>query len=180
YAGSLAWSNFFARLTHSHPGRVVWLVFNVMIAVVLMELGVFDALEHVLAVFGHIAISWIGALVGDLVINKPLGLSPRYVEFRRAYLFNINPVGVGSMALSFLASILAFTGMFGPLAQALSLFLALGLAILLAPTIALLTRGKYNLARQAPSSPAPAAALRCVICSNHFESEDMAHCPAYN
>ena len=29
YAGSLAWSNFFSRLTHSHPGRVVWLVFNV-------------------------------------------------------------------------------------------------------------------------------------------------------
>ncbi len=25
YAGSLAWSNVFARLTHSHPGRVVWL-----------------------------------------------------------------------------------------------------------------------------------------------------------
>src|SRR3981189_2568284 len=29
YAGSIAWSNFFPRLTHSHPGRVVWLVFNV-------------------------------------------------------------------------------------------------------------------------------------------------------
>src|SRR5260370_28306254 len=28
YAGSIAWSNFFSRLTHSHPGRVVWLVFN--------------------------------------------------------------------------------------------------------------------------------------------------------
>jgi purine-cytosine permease-like protein len=28
YAGSLAWSNFFSRLTHSHPGRVVWVVFN--------------------------------------------------------------------------------------------------------------------------------------------------------
>ncbi len=25
YAGSLAWSNFFARLTHSHPGRVEWM-----------------------------------------------------------------------------------------------------------------------------------------------------------
>ena len=36
YAGSLAWSNFFARLTHSHPGRVVWLVFNVLIAILLM------------------------------------------------------------------------------------------------------------------------------------------------
>ncbi len=28
YAGSLAWCNFFSRLTHSHPGRVVWVVFN--------------------------------------------------------------------------------------------------------------------------------------------------------
>ena len=46
YAGSLAWSNFFARLTHSHPGRVVWLVFNVLIAVLLMTLGVFEALEQ--------------------------------------------------------------------------------------------------------------------------------------
>ena len=27
YAGSLAWSNFFARVTHSHPGRVVWVPF---------------------------------------------------------------------------------------------------------------------------------------------------------
>lgn len=42
YAGSLAWSNFFSRLTHSHPGRVVWLVFNVAIALLLMELGVFE------------------------------------------------------------------------------------------------------------------------------------------
>ena len=32
YAGSLAWSNFFSRVTHSHPGRVVWVVFNALIA----------------------------------------------------------------------------------------------------------------------------------------------------
>jgi purine-cytosine permease-like protein len=30
YAGSLAWSNFFSRVTHSHPGRVVWVVFNTL------------------------------------------------------------------------------------------------------------------------------------------------------
>ncbi|MFX7140414.1 hypothetical protein ABTH88_21020, partial [Acinetobacter baumannii] len=78
YAGSLAWSNFFARLTHSHPGRVVWLVFNVLIAVLLMELGVFNAREHVLALYSLVAISWIGAVVADLVINKPLRLSPAH------------------------------------------------------------------------------------------------------
>lgn len=76
YAGSLAWSNFFARVARSHPGRVVWLVFNVGIATLLMLLGVFGALEVVLAVYSNVAVAWVGALVADLVINKPLGLSP--------------------------------------------------------------------------------------------------------
>ena len=76
YAGSLAWSNFFARLTHSHPGRVVWVVFNTLIALLLMELDVFQALGQILGLYSNIAISWMAAVVADLVINKPLGLSP--------------------------------------------------------------------------------------------------------
>ena len=55
YAGSLAWSNFFSRLTHSHPGRVVWLVFNVAIALLLMELGIYKALEKTLGLFSIVA-----------------------------------------------------------------------------------------------------------------------------
>ena len=76
YAGSIAWSNFFSRLTHSHPGRVVWLVFNVTIALLLMELGIFKMLEHILGLYSIVAVAWVGALVADLVINKPLGFSP--------------------------------------------------------------------------------------------------------
>jgi len=178
YAGSLAWSNFFARLTHSHPGRVVWLVFNVMIAIGLMELGVFDALEHVLAVFAHVALAWIGSLVADLVINKPFGLSPASIEFRRAYLYDINPVGVGSMMISLTISLLAFGGTFGALAQALSPFIALAITFVAAPLIAWRTRGRYNLARK-PDATHPLES-KCVICANTFEQPDMAHCPAYN
>jgi len=81
YAGSIAWSNFFSRLTHSHPGRVVWLVFNVTIALMLMELGIFRMLEHILGLYSIVAVAWVGALVADLAINKPLGLSP--AELRR-------------------------------------------------------------------------------------------------
>lgn len=205
YAGSLAWSNFFARITHSHPGRVVWLVFNVLIAIGLMEMGVFDALEHVLAIFAHVAIAWIGALVADLVVNKPLGWSPRGIEFRRAYLYDINPVGVGSMLLALILSLVAYAGAFGAVAQALSPFIALLAAFVTAPAIAHATRGRYYLARQphdladlaaqagcggdcgacADADARPEAgvrvySLRCVICSNVFESQDMAQCPAYN
>ncbi|WP_417529444.1 purine-cytosine permease family protein, partial [Marinomonas shanghaiensis] len=100
YAGSIAWSNFFSRLTHSHPGRVVWLVFNVTIALLLMELGIYQALGAILGVFAIAAVSWLGSLSADLLINKPLGLSPNYVEFKRAHLYDINPVGTGSMLIA--------------------------------------------------------------------------------
>src|SRR6185436_20486266 len=59
YAGSLAWSNFFARLTHSHPGRVVWVAFNTAIALLLMELDVFQVLGQVLGLYANLAISWL-------------------------------------------------------------------------------------------------------------------------
>ena len=180
YAGSLAWSNFFARLTHSHPGRVVWLVFNVAIAVLLMTLGVFQALEKVLGLYGNVAIAWVGALVADLVINKPLGLSPPGIEFKRAHLYDVNPVGLGSMLLAAAVSVLAYTGSFGPQAEAFAPFIALGTALLLSPLLAWLTRGRYYIARQPQTLAAPGQTLCCSVCENRFETEDMAHCPAYS
>ena len=113
YAGSIAWSNFFSRLTHSHPGRVVWLVFNVAIALMLMELGIFKMLEHILGLYSIVAVAWVGALVADLAINKPLGLSPAGIEFKRAHLYDINPVGVGAMLAATVAGIVAFVGVLG-------------------------------------------------------------------
>nr|WP_315249975.1 ATP-binding protein [uncultured Duganella sp.] len=175
YAGSLAWSNFFARLTHSHPGRVVWAVFNALIAVLLMELDVFQALDQVLGLYSNIAISWITAVVADLVINKPLGLSPKGIEFRRAHLYDINPVGVGAMLLASALSIAAFLGAFGPQAHAFSAFIALLTALVASPLIASATRGKYYIARQ----PEHVHSKTCVICEKEYEGEDMAHCPAY-
>ncbi|OYV01249.1 MAG: hybrid sensor histidine kinase/response regulator [Burkholderiales bacterium PBB5] len=179
YAGSLAWSNFFARLTHSHPGRVVWLVFNVAIAVLLMTLGVFEALERVLGLYSNVAIAWVGALVADLVINKPLGWSPKHIEFRRAYLYDINPVGLGAMLSATLLSVLAYTGLFGVLAQAWAPFIALGASMAISPLLAWWTRGRYYLARQEPPRWKPGEAVTCSVCENPFESDDMAWCPAY-
>ncbi len=143
YAGSIAWSNFFSRLTHSHPGRVVWLVFNVLVALLLMEIGVYKALEQTLALYSNVAIAWVGALVSDLVVNKPLGLRPPHMEFKRAHLYDINPVGVGAMTIATIVSITAFYGVFGPTAKALSAFVALTVAFVTAPLIAWATGGKY-------------------------------------
>lgn len=179
YAGSLAWSNFFARVTRSHPGRVVWLMFNVGIATLLMILGVFGALEKVLAVYSNVAIAWIGALVADLVINKPLGWSPQGIEFRRAYLYDFNPVGLGAMVTATVVGWVAYSGAFGPWLAAFSPLLALMVAMLVSPLLAWATHGKFYLARPPEKLGAPGELLRCAVCENQFESEDMASCAAY-
>ncbi|UZE96793.1 hybrid sensor histidine kinase/response regulator [Alkalimarinus alittae] len=179
YAGSIAWSNFFSRLTHSHPGRVVWLVFNVMIALLVMELGVYSALENILGIYSSIAVAWVGALVADLVINKPLGLSPRHIEFKRAHLYDINPVGVGAMLLASILGITAYSGEFGELAQALSPYIALFTAFLASPIIAYATQGRYYIARKASELNSQDGVVACKVCQNNFETEDMALCPAY-
>jgi signal transduction histidine kinase/CheY-like chemotaxis protein len=161
YAGSIAWSNFFSRLTHSHPGRVVWLVFNVLLALLLMEIGIFHAIDRILGLYANFAAGWIGALTADLIINKPLGLSPRYIEFRRAYLYDVNPVGAGALLLSVVVSSLSYLGVFGTTAETL------------APFVALFT------ARPADDITGEDQELRCTICENIFERADMAFCPAY-
>ena len=200
YAGSLAWSNFFSRITHSHPGRVVWVVFNTLIAFMLMEMNVFQALGDVLGLYSNIAMAWIMAVVADLVINKPLGLSPPGIEFKRAYLYDINPVGVGAMALASALSVTAHLGLYGEMAQAFSAVIAMTTAFVTAPLIAWATQGRYYIARTddsqarhavsslpaegaAPSWGGPAAERqtlrKCVICERDYEGPDMAYCPAY-
>jgi signal transduction histidine kinase len=178
YAGSLAWSNFFSRVTHSHPGRVVWVVFNTLIAFMLMEMNVFQALGDVLGLYSNIAIAWIMAVVADLVVNKPLGLSPKGIEFKRAYLYDINPVGVGAMAL-------ASTPRSRP---------SWACSVRWRRRSRRSSRWAWPSSRRPPSpgppraattSPArrragrPAALRRCVVCEREYEAPDMAHCPAY-
>ena len=177
YAGSLAWSNFFSRLTHSHPGRVVWVIFNTLIALMLMEMELFQALGRVLALYSNVAVAWMMAVVADLVINKPLGWSPPGIEFRRAYLYDINPVGVGAMLFASGLSIAAYLGLFGASLQPFAIFIALIVAFVTSPLIAWATRGRYYMARPPVQHSEPI--LSCTVCGKEYEREDMAACPAY-
>ena len=181
YSGSLAWSNCFARLAHYHPGRVVWLVFNVLIALLLSLMGIFATLEAVLSVYSSVAIAWIGALVADLVILKPAGISPPYIEFKRAHLYNFNPVGCGATLIGSAISVLAYAGAFGAVPRAYFAFLALGTAAIAAIVIAYATRGRYYIARPDLHfrDRTSDRMVRCCICERQYEAPDMADCPFY-
>lgn len=179
YAGSIAWSNFFSRITHNHPGRIVWLVLNVVIALLLMEIGIYRVLENTLAIFGILAIAWIGSLFTDLVINKPLKLRPAEFEFKRAHLFDVNPVGVGSMLFASTFGVCAYVGLMGEVVYALAPFITFALTLIISPCIAWFTKGKYYIARPNIKNASAESELICCICEHSFEQEDTSYCTAY-
>jgi purine-cytosine permease-like protein len=180
YSGSLSWSNFFSRLLHRHPGRAVWVIFQTALALVLMEVDIFDHIVTVLALYANVGIAWVAAMVSDLVLNRRvLKLAPAHVEFRRAHLFNVNPVGFGSMVLASACSIMAYFGLFGGVLAALAPFVSLALALALPPAFALATRGRWYLARTS-EFPAGVERITCGVCGGHYDVVDMATCPFHS
>jgi purine-cytosine permease-like protein len=182
YSGSLSFANFFSRVLHRHPGRAWYVLVNCGIALLLMELGAFAFLNTILGFYSNVAIAWIGAVVADLVVCKPLGWSPPYVEFKRAYLYAVNPVGFGSMVLASAVSVVAYFGAFGPIAAAWSPFIALLVAMVAVPVTARLTGGKYYLARpnlvSGPDSGAADLTVThvCEVCEDPYELPDVVDC----
>ncbi|HEX3789585.1 MAG TPA: histidine kinase [Pseudonocardiaceae bacterium] len=177
YSGSLSWSNFFSRLLHRHPGRAVWVVLQVALALALMEFDIFDHIVTALAWYANIGIAWIAAMVSDIVLNgRVFKLRPAETEFRRAHLYNINPVGFGSMVVAGVVSMLAFYGVFGVGASSFSPFVSFAVALVLPPIVAFATKGRWYIARTS-DLPADATELPCAVCGGSYDVADMATCP---
>jgi purine-cytosine permease-like protein len=181
YSGSLRWTNFFSTAFRWYPGRVYFVFFNVGISLVLMEANMFSFLNTLLGFYSNVAIAWIGAVVADLVINKPLlKTSPSFIEFKRAHLPMFNPIGFGSMLIASAFSIAAYFHAFGNTLSAWSPFLALAIAMVLSPVLSYTLRGKsLYIAREATIPPDDRSAdqVRCTVCDELYELPDTADCP---
>ncbi|KAA0927759.1 MULTISPECIES: purine-cytosine permease family protein [Rhodococcus] len=183
YSGSLAWTNSYTRITKTYPGRMVFVLFNLAIALILMEANMFSFLNDILGFYANCGIAWIAVVASDIVFNKYiLKLSPKVPEFRRGMLYNINPVGFGSMAASAILSILVFFGAFGPAIKPYSPIVALVLALILPPILAVATKGKYYLRRTDDGIDLPMfdehgnpsdALVMCHVSGMEFERPDM-------
>ncbi|NQX26500.1 hypothetical protein HQQ81_03940 [Microbacteriaceae bacterium VKM Ac-2854] len=183
YSGSLAWTNSFTRVTRTYPGRMVFVIVNLVIALALMELNMFDFLNTILGFYANCGMAWIVTVATDIAINKyVLKLSPKYPEFRRGMLYNWNPVGVVSLALSAGISIAMFFGAFGTGIAPFSPIFAVVIAIIATPIMAVLTKGRYYLRRtddgielpmlDADGNPSDALLL-CHVTGMEFERPDM-------
>ena len=190
YSGSLAWTNSYTRLTKHYPGRLVFLGVNLLIALILMEANMFDFLNTILGFYANCGMAWVVAVASDIAINKYLlKISPKRPEFRRGMLYAVNPVGFGSMIVSAGVSIAVFFGAFGPAIQPFSPLVAIVLALVLPPVLALATRGRYYLRRTDDGIDAPmydefgnpsGEVMRCHVCRERIERPDLARCATHD
>lgn len=190
YSGSLAWTNAYTRVTKHYPGRLVFLVLNVAVALVLMEANMFDFLNNVLGFYSNCGIAWIVTVAADIIINKRLlKLSPEKPEFRRTMLYAVNPVGVGSFILATGLSITAYFGGLGADLKPYSPLVAVVVALIATPLLAVLTKGRYYLRHtddgireprfDVDGNPA-AGDYVCHVCRQVFERPDVLSCPTHN
>ncbi|MET0198265.1 hypothetical protein CH304_04590 [Rhodococcus sp. 15-649-1-2] len=183
YSGSLAWTNAYTRVTKTYPGRMVFVLFNLAIALILMEADMFSFLNDILGFYANCGIAWIAVVASDIVFNKYiLKLSPKVPEFRRGMLYNVNPVGFVSMLLAAGLSILTFFGGLGGALEPYSPIVALIIAIVMPPVLAVATKGKYYLRRTDDGIDLPMfdehgnpsdATLLCHVSGMEFERPDM-------
>src|ERR1700694_122564 len=190
YSGSLAWTNSFTRVTKHYPGRLVFLGVNLLIALVLMEANMFSFLNTILGFYANCGMAWVVVVASDIVFNKfLLKLSPMKPEFRRGMLYASNPVGFGSMLIAAGLSVIAFFGGLGEAIRPYSPLVAIGLALVLPPILAVVTKGRYYLRRSDDGIDLPmydeyghAAGehLKCHVCHHDYERPDMVKCQTHH
>ncbi|GAA4641562.1 allantoin permease [Gordonia humi] len=183
YSGSLAWTNSFTRVTKTYPGRLVFVVVNLGIALVLMESNMFSFLNELLNFYANCGIAWIVVVATDIVVNKwLLKISPTAPEFRRGMLYAVNPVGFVSVIVAAGTSIAVFFGAFGDGVAPYSPLVAAALAFVLPPILAIATGGRYYLRRTDDGIDLPMydehgnpsdVKLLCCVTGVEFERPDM-------
>ncbi len=125
----------------AHPGRAgVGVVFNALIALLLMELNLFQALGKVLGLYSNIAIAWMVAVVADLVVNKPMGWCTQGHRVQARLSVRHQPRGRGCDGPGVVGVGDGVRGMAGRAGPGLSAVLAMVVAFTTSPLIAWATR----------------------------------------
>ncbi|GAA1180364.1 hypothetical protein [Nesterenkonia xinjiangensis] len=183
YSGSLACLNACTRLTRRYPGRTVFVVLNLSVACALMMLDVFALMYFVLSLYANVVMAWLVTVAVDIAVNKCLlRISPLRPEHRRGMLHDWNPVGLVSVGVATVLSLLTFAGVFGEVLRPFAVGVAIVAAAVVTPLTAVLTRGRWYLRRSWDGITLPmvdeqgspsAVRLRCHVTGYTFERPDM-------
>lgn len=176
YSGSLALSNFGARLTHSYPGRAFWLIFNMVIVLIVLEGNLYTTSINAFNLIAILALSWFTILAVDLSLNRRLKLRPYKIEFKRGNLYDLNPVGTVSLLCAIAVGFVSYSGTCGELCRSYAPLIAMLVAGLLTPFIAFITKGRFY-AHGIDVTVNSHGVEVCAVCHEKFDDRNILYCP---
>ncbi|MBT0726673.1 allantoin permease [Rosenbergiella australiborealis] len=190
YSGSLSWTSAYTRLRRHYPGRIVFVLVNLAIALALMEGDMFSVLGNILGFYSNFAIAWVTVVAIDIAVNKYLlKLSPKHPEYRKDMLYAFNPVGMVAFLAAAGLSIAAFFGLLGHFLMPYSPLIALVVAAVLTPIMGVVTGGRYYLKAKEDGITEPrydqhdapiGTVYHCVACQQQYERPDVMFSAAHN
>ncbi|MGH3501435.1 MAG: purine-cytosine permease family protein [Nocardioidaceae bacterium] len=189
YSGSLALANFFSRAARFTPGRLFWVVIMTLLGTGVMYTNILQYATAVEAFLGVFLFAWLGCLVADVLFVKGwLRLGPRPYEYRRAFLVEVNPVGLSAVVAGIIVGcvLLAGTGQYlaylpstpgwdgvGALSSLVALVVSAGVHV----GVAWLTRGRSYLRRPIEAHPGAEDTQHCPNCGEIVSTNDLIACP---
>jgi purine-cytosine permease-like protein len=181
YSGSLSLSNFFSRVFRFTPGRVFWVIVAAVIAILSMLFNVIGHVGSVLTFQAVFMFAWAASLVADvLIVKKVLKIGPSHLEHRRGFLRDWNPVGPIALTIASIIGAYFALSMTGTIMAAVSAFIAGAISFVLHILLALMTQGKYYLARPVINIDADlnhGTSGTCSVCGGGYVTDDMLYCP---
>ncbi|QCJ42518.1 hypothetical protein FAY30_11690 [Bacillus sp. S3] len=184
YLGTLAFDNVLAQLTKKSFMRS-WLLIPFVLIGFIMVVSPFLQYFSTIATFaGVIFASWVGSTFGEAMLVRPLYNIPKWSEFRRAYLPNINWIGFTSLLVSIIVGMAATLGIWGDILKALSVFVSLLLAFIL-PVVMAAALGKEKTIQQyfkrIPEIPSVESdTMTCFVTGETEHKSDFVLCPFHS
>jgi cytosine permease len=181
YLGTLAFDNVLAQVTKKSYMRS-WLLIPFVIMGFIMVVSSFLQYFSTIATFaGVVFAAWVGSTFGEALLVRPRYKIPKWSEFRRAYLPNINWIGFTSLIIPIIIGMMATLGVWGDELRASSVFVSLLLAFIF-PVVLATVLGKEKTVQQyfkrIPVVPiVETDTLTCFVTGQTEHKSDFVLCP---
>lgn len=181
YLGTLAFENVITQVTKKNIKRSTVLFPFVLVGFIIVVSPVLNHFSTIATFAGVVFAAWVGSMFGEWTLVRPKYNIPKWIEIRRAYLPDINWIGLISLLVPILLGVIATLGGFGIVMKSLAVFVTLILAYVLPVVIASILGPEKTVNQyfgRLPQIPsADGETMTCAVSGTSGHKSDFVLCP---
>ena len=184
YLGTIAFENVITQILKKNIARSKILIPFVVLGFIIVVSPVLEHFSTIATFAGVVFAAWVGSTFGEWTLVRPKYNIPKWLEIRRAYLPDINKIGLTSLLVPIVIGLIATVGGLGTVLQSLAVFFTLILAFVL-PAIIAAILGEEKTVKQyfnrLPEIPETnEETLTCSVTGAVGHKSNFVKCPFHN